>query len=581
MKSQTQEMDATPDLNALLKEIEDLKKRLKEVESQKQELQKKIESLPSQGVAVKDTGDEIAPISELDSTLRRLVQRIAMILQAEKVLMMFFDREKGELLAISPAYGIDEDLLSMVRVRATQGISGEVFREGKPAIFHDAVTDPRTEADPFAILHVNNGLCVPLVIERRDEENRVIDRTTIGVLYAFNKRHNEDFNDEDVRLLERMAKNAASIISNLKLYQEIVEEKQELLQTIESLYAGLILTNSEGRITQMNASARAIFGLNPADALGRGYTDIIKDARVCEQIKNSIEGVETSQVEAAISLDGRGERVYEVQSAIVKNEDGRIIGAVTILNDATDRKNIERMKSAFVATVSHELRTPLTAIKGFTSTLIADDFSEDDRKEFYTIIDHECDRLTRLINDLLNIARIEAGESLKPDYGHVDVLGLAKKVLLIQKQSTHKHELVLDAKGDIPNIIADQDKLDQILTNLISNAIKYSPDGGQVTLHIEAKDKEIEICVEDQGIGIPPEHVGKVFDRFHRVHTEDNRRIYGTGLGLFLVKHLVEQIHKGRVWVESEVGVGSKFFVRLPIELEIESEDSIRTSVSS
>ncbi|MCW5946314.1 MAG: GAF domain-containing protein [Fimbriimonadales bacterium] len=566
MDTQMEERGKTPeDVSALQRQIEQLTQKLSEAEATIDDLNKK-----SQGSArAASEVEEIAPISELDSTLRRLVQRIAMILQADKVLMMFYDREAGELMGIPPAFGIDEDILGMVRMRATQGVSGEVFREGRPTIFHDAVEDERTVGDPFAILHVQNGVTVPLVIEKRDEENRVIDRTTIGVLHAFNKRHGEDFNDEDVRLLERMAKSAASIISNLRLYQEIVEEKEELLHTLESLSAGIVLVNTDRRVMQMNASARTIFNVG-MEAIGSELISIVKDQSVSDLIGSGLEGRDSEPIEIALTTDGRQERVFQVQTAQVKSEEGRLIGAVGIFNDVTELKNIERMKSAFVATVSHELRTPLTAIKGFISTLLMDDtFPEEDRREFYTIIDHECDRLTRLINDLLNIARIEAGESLKPTYEAVDLIQLARKVVLIQRQGTAKHEIVLEAPESMPEIIGDSDKIDQILTNLVGNAVKYSPGGGKVTVKIEVKDPDVIISISDQGIGIPKDHLPKVFERFHRVHTEDNRKIYGTGLGLFLVKHLVEQIHLGKVWAESELGEGSTFFVQLPLKLDV------------
>lgn len=556
---------------------DELEQRIAELERELRERDAQLRELQQKGGApvarpAPDAAGEVAPISELDTTLRRLVQRIAMILQAEKVVMMFFDREAGELTGIPPSFGVDEDMLSMFRLRATHGISGEVFREGKPAIFHDAITDPRASEDPFSILHIRNGVTVPLVIEKRDEENRVVDRQTIGVLHAFNKRHGEDFNDEDVRLLERMAKSAASIIANLRLYQEIVEEKEELLSTLESLYAGLILVTGDGKVAQMNASARAIFGVTP-ESFGKPADQVIQNNEILELISGTQAGNEGQQLELTITKD-HTERTFQVQAAQVKNEEGRLIGTVAILNDVTELKNIERMKSAFVATVSHELRTPLTAIKGFISTLLMDDnFPEEDRREFYTIIDHECDRLTRLINDLLNIARIEAGESLKPNYGEVDVKKLAQKVIMIQRQATNKHELVMDAPEQFPSIVGDEDKLDQILTNLVSNAIKYSPSGGTITLHLKEEGDEIMMGVEDQGMGIPKDHLPRVFDRFHRVHTEDNRKIYGTGLGLFLVKHLVEQLHLGKVWVESDVGVGSTFWVRLPKNLDVEKAE--------
>jgi two-component system phosphate regulon sensor histidine kinase PhoR len=210
------------------------------------------------------------------------------------------------------------------------------------------------------------------------------------------------------------------------------------------------------------------------------------------------------------------------------------------------------------------------------STLLMDDtFPAEDRNEFYTIIDRECDRLTRLINDLLNTARIEAGESLKPSYSEVDVRSLAQKVILIQRQSTdgRGHKLILDAPEEFPIIVADEDKLDQVITNLMSNAIKYSPNGGNVTVRLKEESDSILIGVEDQGMGIPKEHLSRVFDRFHRVHNEDNRKIYGTGLGLFLVKHLVEHLHLGELWVDSEEGVGSTFWVRIPKKLNLEEAE--------
>lgn len=553
----------------LLKQLEDAKTRIQELETRL--------SSESRQHARSEGQLEVTPINEADVTLRRLVQRIAMILQAEKIAIMFYDRERGELIGIPPAYGIEEDRLSLFRVRATQGVSGQVFRDSEPLIFHDATSDPRTQKDPFALLHVSNGITVPLVIEKRDEENRVIERTTIGVLHAFNKRHGEDFNDEDVRLLERMARNVGSIIANLQLYREVVEEREELLQTFESLAAGLMLVSPEGRISQINASARAIFGVD-AEALGKNYLDVVqtdnKD-QFRDVLQSAMRGDENVSQDIVVMIAG-AERHYQVQAAQVRSDEGKDLGVVAIFIDVTEIRMIDKMKSSFVAMASHELRTPLTAIKGFVSTLLMDDsFSDEERREFYMIIDQECDRLTRLINDLLNTSRIEAGESLKPNYTRVDTKALLEKVVLIQRQSTHKHQIKLDIRSAIPMIIGDEDKLDQILTNLLNNAIKYSPNGGEITVHAVVEDGHLLIGVEDQGLGIPKEHLAKVFDKFHRVNNEDNRKIYGTGLGLYLVKHLVESVHMGKIWVESEVGKGSTFLVRIPTEIDIDEAKTI------
>lgn len=543
---------------------------------QLQDALRRIKELEEKGSGKGEPQIEVAPISEADVTLRRLVQRIAMILQAEKIAIMFYDREKGELIGIPPSYGVDEERLNTFRVRATHGISGQVFRDGEPIIFHDANSDPRAQKESFSLLHVTNGITVPLIIEKRDEENRVVEKTTIGVLHAFNKRHGEDFNEEDVRLLERMARNVGSIIANLQLYREVVEEREELLQTFESLSAGLVLVSAEGRISQMNASARRIFGV-ANEIVGKQYSDVVKEDTFREVYQAAMRGEELNVREITVHL-ANAERTYQIQAAQVKNEDGKDLGVVAIFMDITEIKNIDRMKSSFVAMASHELRTPLTAIKGFTSTLLMDDgFSPEERREFLMIIEQECDRLRRLIDDLLNTARIEANESLKPNYTMVDLKALLEKVVMIQKQSTNKHTIVLDIRSELPKIVADEDKLDQTLTNLMNNAIKYSPNGGNITVHamVEEGGKSLLFGVEDQGLGIPKDHAQKVFDKFHRVNNDDNRKIYGTGLGLYLVKHLVETVHFGKIWVESEVGVGSTFLFRIPTEIDIDKAKEI------
>jgi signal transduction histidine kinase len=238
------------------------------------------------------------------------------------------------------------------------------------------------------------------------------------------------------------------------------------------------------------------------------------------------------------------------------------------------------MKSSFVAMASHELRTPLTAIKGFSSTLLdgLDDelYDKADQREFLGIVVGECDRLRRLIDDLLNTSRIEAGESLKPHYTHVDMKALLDKAQKVQQQATHKHIIKLDIQGTLPDlIVGDEDKMDQILTNLLNNAIKYAPNGGDVIIHAKQDGESLVIGVKDQGLGIPKDHLQKVFERFHRVNNEDNRKIYGTGLGLFLVKHLVEHVHFGKIWVESELNKGSDFIFRIPTNINIEEAKKI------
>lgn len=566
---------------------DDLLQKIADLQSQIQNLQQSATAQPSGEKATPpaeapavvpapqaaEGGLEVSSIQDGDATLRRLVQRIAMILQAEKIVIMFHERETGELIGIPPTYGLDEHTLSLFKVRATQGISGQAFREGVPCLYHNAITDPRTRKDMVQLLKVQNGITVPLVIEKRDEENRVTDRTTIGVLHAFNKKHGEDFNDEDVRLLERMAKNVGAIIANLQLYKEVLQEREQLMQTFESLTSGLMLVSPHGKISQMNLVARTMFRIDD-NPLTKDYQDVIKAEALLAFLDAGAKGEEPPAFELHMDYHGM-ERFYSTQGALVRGDDGRILGFVVIFNDVTEQKNIDRMKSNFVAMASHELRTPLTAIKGFSQTLLdavgMDVYGEDDQREFLGIITSECDRLRRLIDDLLNTARIEAGESLKPSYERIQIKELVEKVALVQNQASGKHHVYAVHHNELPETcIGDQDKMDQIFTNLLNNAIKYSPEGGDVTIHCKTDGDYLLFGIQDQGIGIPKDHLGKVFERFHRVNNEDNRKIYGTGLGLFLVKHLVEQVHLGTIWAESDLGKGSTFWFRIPKELDIE-----------
>lgn len=545
-------------MEQLQREIGDYKVRVTMLERANKELEQRVKGA--------DAG-EPAPITELEETLRRLVTRIAAILQAEKCVFMLFNKEEGDLVATKPAFGFTDEEIRRFRVRATQGISGQVFRENKPVILYDAINDDRTLKEYVALLNVHNGACVPLIAEKRDEENRVIDRTTIGVLHVFNKRYGNIFIEEDLHLLERLSKNASAIIQNAQIFREVVEEKEELEHIIESVYAGLMMVNKQGRIMQMNTTARRMLEVDNADVLGKQYFEVLENPKIKDIIVRSITNDEevTEEVDVILKGDDDG-RTYQTQTALVLDNDGTNIGAVAIFNDITEIRNIERMKTTFVSTVSHELRTPLTSIKGFISTLLDDTehyYDEATQREFYQIIDTECDRLTRLISDLLNVSRIEAGRALDLNPKEVILPPLIEKVMSVQRSYTSKHTLVSDIGEDIPVIIADEDKVDQILTNLTNNAIKYSPRGGEVTVVCRRNGDGVIMTVRDQGMGIPEEHLPKVFERFHRVDNRDTRQVGGTGIGLYLVKHLVEA-HGGKIWVESEVGKGSSFIFTLP-----------------
>jgi len=541
-------------------EVDRLRAEIARLQETKRELEAELKDTSSSAPA------PITTSAELEGTLRWFLRRVGMILQAEKAVLMLYEPDTGELVAQWPALGLTKDDVDAFRVRATQGVSGQVFREGRPIITDDAMSDPRTVKENVALLNIRNVLTVPLMIERKDADGQVVEKTNIGVFNVFNKRGGGRFQEEDVTLLTALAKSAASVISSAKLYIAVSDEKRELERTLQGMLAGVLVVDQDSRVRLMNSAAKHMFGIPSEDGTGKLLSQVVKDDEVHDLVRACLGG--DAEASAEMSIFSPEERIFQVQTSLLRGDNGDISGVVATFNDITELRSVERMKSEFVSTVSHELRTPLTSIKGFTRTLLEDSEGFYDREtqiEFYRIIDTECDRLVRLINDLLNLSRIESGRALELVLTEVGLGDLINRVVDSQRAYTDKHEFDVIVQEDLGKITADRDKIDQVLTNLLSNAIKYSPDGGTITIHArEVGDNQVAVSVSDQGIGIPEDQIGRLFTRFHRVDSRDSRKQYGTGIGLYLVRHLIEA-HRGEVSVESKCGQGSTFTFVLPM----------------
>ncbi len=232
-----------------------------------------------------------------------------------------------------------------------------------------------------------------------------------------------------------------------------------------------------------------------------------------------------------------------------------------------------RLKSDFIGFVAHELRNPLTTIRGYVQTMMQDEentLGEEIKQEFYEAIEADSDRLLDMINELLDVSRLEAGRPLSLALKTFELRPLLEKLARrhrFYKFFTRKHEMITDLAPDLPEMIeADEDKLNQVFSNLLSNAIKYSPDGGQIRLSAAREGDAVLIIVKDSGVGMTAEQAGKLFQQYERLERDDIKNIPGTGLGLYLVKHLVE-MHGGKIWAESQPGQGSAFHVELPIKM--------------
>ena len=571
------------DIEELRRKLQSLEKELTGVRQRNAELER-VKGVPVPGEEM------VIPVSEFEETLRRLVQRTAMIVQAEKCVIMVRDRETDDLVARSPAFGMTDAEVQSYRVPVEGSLSGQVYLSGTPAIFQHLDEAPEKNRAMLGGLRIRNGVTVPLIVDRRDDQNHIVDRLNIGVLHCFNKRYSAEFIQEDVSLLERLSRNAAAVIANAQIFQDLIEEKQKLVHTLESLTAGLLLVNQRGRIGQMNAAARAMFGINEDEnPLGKPFEESIRHEECVTIIKRCLaEGIRpptdddeeegTKKPDEITVLDSdEQEFIYQVHAANVQDDANAPVGTVFIFNDITDLRNVERMKTEFVSIVSHELRTPLTPMKGFVRTLLDDENEEwytlKDRREFYTIIDENVDRLSRLINDLLNVSRIErmGVAGVEMNWGMVGLRKATEDVLATQRGRTDKHTFVIDFVPEDIELESDPDKIQNILQNFVSNAIKYSP-GGEIRIIARLKPADEEfptgsvlIGVQDHGMGMSQKDVKKIGDKFHRADNAGTRKAGGTGIGLYLVKALIAA-HKGTMNVESELEKGSTFWIRLPLQ---------------
>ena len=527
--------------------------------------------------SMQEVSPEVETIPGIEDTLKQLVNKVGMIMQAEKCVFMLPDEKETQLLAQKPAKGIGDKELRLFRVDPNNGVSGKVYREGVPVLVNDALNDPLWDVNLANMLGVHSSLSMPLLLRKGPSD----PPQTIGVLHVFNKSYNEEFNDEDTQILSTLARQASVIIQNTKTFITLMARKTELETTLLSMLTGVLVLDRFGRILFCNPKAREILSVQVGDPRNLRATDAIKELKVLDLLNRSIREREVINDELTLNPRSSQELTFQLNIVPEPETSSTDVGVVASFTDITRIKRLEQLKTEFVSTASHELRTPLTSIKGFISTLLDDEdgsFDQESRMEFYHIIDEECDRLIRLISDLLTISRIEAGRSLDLKMAPMQIPPVVKRSLQAIKSSSTMHEFALNMEEDtLPTIVADKDKVDQILVNLLGNAVKYSPEGGTVTLKVYANHHEVHFSITDQGVGIPEEHMDKIFDKFHRVNTEDTRMTEGAGIGLFIVKNLVES-HKGRIWVESQPGFGSTFNFTLPIKYEVAESDEVESS---
>ncbi|MBO4264472.1 MAG: HAMP domain-containing protein [Clostridia bacterium] len=354
--------------------------------------------------------------------------------------------------------------------------------------------------------------------------------------------------------------------------EEVSGERQKLQTVFSYLRDSVVAFDDEGRVLNINDTAERFFAEplecdDVANVLTLDKLLSLLDIKFTpsklaksEDFSYSVEDVIFKDKVLAINF---GELKYK------KNED-TAKGTIVVIHDITGRYELEKARREFVADVSHELRTPLTSIKGMTETVLSDpEMPAEVREGFLKIAIDECDRMTRIVGDLLMLSKLDSNKNQWQisEFSPSEMLSHLCRAMRVDAEK-HGHTLSLDIMPDMPNITADRGKIEQVIVNVISNSIKYTPDGGKIDVSAEANKMRVSISVKDNGTGIPKEDKDKIFDRFYRVKKDRNRDTGGTGLGLAIAKEIVEA-HHGSIKIDSDVGVGTEITISLPIKCKL------------
>ena len=541
---------------------------------------------------------------ETERVLELVCRQGRAALGADAVIIWLVDHQAEELRLVEAA-GARRDILRDRRMplRDRSSLAARVVHSRVPEIVQHAATARRSNPRLTVMLGLQCLLAVPLVRNRE----------TIGAIVFGSSQHPEAFQERDLAKAELVAAQAMVALENARLYGEVRSQLEETRALYEIANAANNTVTPDELGFSLLEILRERVGYDRASVLlcepnspilrpvvsdDRGSTSIAsrppgsllpsslaslafrtgQPARRGLDEDGSTDGV--AVMAAPMPLKDGAAGVVELERAdrAFSDADERVVVALAnhvalamsnlqLAEDAREvaaLKKIDRLKTELLATVSHELRTPLGSIKGYTTTLLEheDVLSRDESREFLQIIDSESDRLDRLIRNLLDMSRLEAGV-LRIDREPIQMADLAQSCAQRVQRLTDQHRIVTNWETD-QLIDADPLRVSQVLTNLLENAVKYSPDGGDIVVTGCVQGKELVVSVSDEGVGIPTREAEKVFDRFHRVEGEIARRVRGTGLGLAISKGLVEA-HGGRIWLESRVGKGSTFFFTLPL----------------
>ncbi len=468
----------------------------------------------------------------------------------------------GEGRAIRRSATLDRDLVYLALLYQAPGEGRIVLRFALPVEHIDeALADFRRRlwTASLVILLVAGGisLAVSRSFSRRVERLKAFSQRVADG--DFRPLGAEQASDELAELARALNENASRLDQTI---HSLTDERNRSAAILRSMAEGVAVVSADGRVIFSNQAFCRTLALEAESCEGRPFIELIRQSDLLAMVETVL--TQGQGVSREIEIGTARPRNLAVTGAPVRS-DGTT-GAVLVLHDISELRRLERVRRDFVASVSHELKTPLTAVQGFAETLLSGALEDQaNSRRFLEIIRNHAVRLGRLTDDLLKLSQIEAGK-LELEFRAVSVPEVVQPCVETSRLKASEKNLVLfvDCPAGLPALRGDGQRLQEVLQNLLDNAIQYTPPGGQISIHASRHGQEVVISVSDTGIGIPQAEHQRIFERFYRVDAARSREAGGTGLGLSIAKHLVEA-HDGRIWVESAVGQGSTFHFSIPL----------------
>ena len=426
----------------------------------------------------------------------------------------------------------------------------------------------------FILILVGFILVVTLLLLENRRDNKRLKEINQKVKDLIAGDYSRVLDTQGSSEITNITNNLNDLSEVIRLTQENLEQESKRLNSILSYMTdGVLATNRRGQITMINDMAKKQLGVQKEDVLNKSILELLKLEDEYE-LRDLITQIPELMID---SQDANGEYLsLRVRFALVRRESGFISGLVAVLHDTTEQEKEERERRLFVSNVSHELRTPLTSVKSYLEALDEGALYDPVAPDFIKVSLDETNRMMRMVTDLLHLSRID-NATTRLDVELINFTAFITFILnrfdkMRSQDDEKKYELVRDYSINSVWIEIDTDKMTQVIDNILNNAIKYSPDGGKITVSMKTTDDQMILSIKDQGLGIPKQDLPKIFDRFYRVDRARSRAQGGTGLGLAIAKEIIKQ-HNGFIWAKSEYGKGSTFTIVLPYDKDAVKEE--------